>query len=210
MATITKDLGPVTAYKYAVSKGYTGTEEEFAELMANLATAIELFSDVQDDMEQLEGTVNSAVSTVDTIDDRVDTIDDRVTALEEGAGDTGVEWENIVNPNDFTPSTNCGSLTGFIARKTGKILYLGFSVTPSSNLSSSSYVEVKYKGPRMLSVLWSFQQISSLYLIDNKMYCCWIWGINGSNYTFRCKLLDTSATWSTSTTLYVSLAIPVE
>ena len=33
MSTITKDLGIVTAYGYAVSKGYTGTEEEFAELI---------------------------------------------------------------------------------------------------------------------------------------------------------------------------------
>ena len=41
MSTITKDLGVVTAYGYAVSKGYTGTEEEFAELMASYATVAE-------------------------------------------------------------------------------------------------------------------------------------------------------------------------
>lgn len=35
---ITKDLGMVTAYAYAVSKGYTGTETQFAELMASYAT----------------------------------------------------------------------------------------------------------------------------------------------------------------------------
>lgn len=34
---ITKDLGIVSAYGYAKSKGYTGTEEEFALLMANYA-----------------------------------------------------------------------------------------------------------------------------------------------------------------------------
>ena len=34
---VNKDLGMVTAYAYAVSKGYTGTEEEFAELMADYA-----------------------------------------------------------------------------------------------------------------------------------------------------------------------------
>ncbi|MBR2765546.1 MAG: hypothetical protein IKE03_06155 [Blautia sp.] len=33
-----QDLGMVTAYAYAVSQGYTGTEEEFAELMASYAT----------------------------------------------------------------------------------------------------------------------------------------------------------------------------
>lgn len=35
---ISKDLGMVTAYAYAVSKGYTGTETQFAQLMANYAT----------------------------------------------------------------------------------------------------------------------------------------------------------------------------
>ena len=38
MATITKDLGIATAYGYALSKGYTGTEEQFAQLMASYAT----------------------------------------------------------------------------------------------------------------------------------------------------------------------------
>ena len=37
MSTIIKDLGPVSAYAYAVTQGYTGTEEEFAELMASYA-----------------------------------------------------------------------------------------------------------------------------------------------------------------------------
>jgi hypothetical protein len=37
----TKDLGIATAYGYAVSKGYTGTEEEFALLMASYATVAE-------------------------------------------------------------------------------------------------------------------------------------------------------------------------
>ena len=39
MANVTKDLGGATAYAYAVSKGYTGTAEEFAELMADLVNA---------------------------------------------------------------------------------------------------------------------------------------------------------------------------
>lgn len=38
---IDKNLGHVTAYAYAVEKGYTGTEEEFAELMASYATVAE-------------------------------------------------------------------------------------------------------------------------------------------------------------------------
>lgn len=37
MSTVVKDLGAATAYGYAVEKGYTGTEAEFAELMASYA-----------------------------------------------------------------------------------------------------------------------------------------------------------------------------
>lgn len=35
----TKDVGIVTAYGYAKSKGYTGTEEEFAQLLAGTESA---------------------------------------------------------------------------------------------------------------------------------------------------------------------------
>lgn len=41
MATITKNLGPATAYGYAKEQGYTGTEEQYAELMASYATVAE-------------------------------------------------------------------------------------------------------------------------------------------------------------------------
>ena len=37
MNDVNKNLGHATAYGYAKSKGYTGTEEEFAELMADYA-----------------------------------------------------------------------------------------------------------------------------------------------------------------------------
>lgn len=39
---ITRDLGIVTAYGYALSKGYTGTEEEFAILMADYADVADI------------------------------------------------------------------------------------------------------------------------------------------------------------------------
>ena len=41
MSTIVKNLGAATAYAYAKQKGYTGTEEEFAELMASYAYVAE-------------------------------------------------------------------------------------------------------------------------------------------------------------------------
>ena len=43
--TVNKNLGHVTAYAYAKSKGYTGTEEEFAELMASYGTVAQAAAD---------------------------------------------------------------------------------------------------------------------------------------------------------------------
>ena len=43
--TVRKNLGPVSAYAYAKTKGYTGTEEEFAELMASYANVAEQAGD---------------------------------------------------------------------------------------------------------------------------------------------------------------------
>ena len=40
---VTKDLGMVTAYAYAVAGGYEGTEEEFEQLMADLAIEVDEF-----------------------------------------------------------------------------------------------------------------------------------------------------------------------
>lgn len=40
---VTKDLGMVTAYAYAVAGGYTGTEAEFTQLMADLAVVVDDF-----------------------------------------------------------------------------------------------------------------------------------------------------------------------
>ena len=46
---VRKNLGPVTAYKYAVQQGYTGTEQEFAALMASYATVAEEAEAAKDD-----------------------------------------------------------------------------------------------------------------------------------------------------------------
>lgn len=51
MASTSKDLGIATAYGYAKSKGYLGTEEEFATLMASYATVAQTAVDAKDDAE---------------------------------------------------------------------------------------------------------------------------------------------------------------
>lgn len=58
-----KDLGISTAYGYAVSRGYTGTEEEFAELMASYAHVAE---DARASAETASNAKDEAVSAKNT------------------------------------------------------------------------------------------------------------------------------------------------
>lgn len=51
MSTVTKNLGIATAYGYAKSQGYTGTEAQFAQLMADLITAKDDAEDARDDAQ---------------------------------------------------------------------------------------------------------------------------------------------------------------
>lgn len=60
MSVITKDLGVATAYGYAKSKGYTGTEEEFAELMASYADVAEQAEAAAQDAEDAKDAAVSA------------------------------------------------------------------------------------------------------------------------------------------------------
>lgn len=63
---VTKDLGMVTAYAYAVSKGYTGTEEEFAELMASYASVAQKAVDAALAAAQSAQAAESAKDTAQT------------------------------------------------------------------------------------------------------------------------------------------------
>lgn len=60
MSVITKDLGIATAYGYAKSKGYTGTEEEFAELMASYADVAQQAETAAQDAEDAKDAAVSA------------------------------------------------------------------------------------------------------------------------------------------------------
>lgn len=60
---MSKFIGIVSAYAYAVSQGYTGTEEEYAELMASYATVAEETAESAESAQASATTANSAAST---------------------------------------------------------------------------------------------------------------------------------------------------
>lgn len=74
--SIIKDLGAVTAYAYAVEQGYTGTEEEFATLMASYATVA----------QQAADSASAAADSAGDAEDAKDAAQDAQTAAEIAQG----------------------------------------------------------------------------------------------------------------------------
>ena len=53
MATVTKTIGPISAYAIAVANGYTGTEAEFAEEIANASTNAQTAQDAANHCDEV-------------------------------------------------------------------------------------------------------------------------------------------------------------
>lgn len=82
---IIKDLGAVTAYAAAVEKGYTGTEEEFATLMASYASVAEEAAESAESAQASATTASSAASTATTKASEATTAAQTATAKAEEA-----------------------------------------------------------------------------------------------------------------------------
>ena len=64
---VTKDLGMVTAYAYAVAGGYTGTEAEFTQLMADLAVVVDDFDNFSVNVTTLPAGSSATASYADGV-----------------------------------------------------------------------------------------------------------------------------------------------
>ena len=85
---VTKDLGMVTAYAYAVAGGYTGTEAEFTQLMADLAVVVDDFDNFSVNVTTLPAGSSATASYADG-----------VLSLGIPKGDTGATGETGATPN---------------------------------------------------------------------------------------------------------------
>lgn len=63
---ITTDLGAVTAYAAAVEKGYTGTQDEFGQLIANFAGSAQQVADDREAVKEMKNAVDQAANSFDT------------------------------------------------------------------------------------------------------------------------------------------------
>lgn len=62
---ITTDLGAVTAYAAAVEKGYTGTQDDFGQLLANFARSAQQVADDREAVKEMKNAVDQAANSFD-------------------------------------------------------------------------------------------------------------------------------------------------
>ena len=102
MSRTVKNLGMVTAYAYAVSKGYTGTEEEFSEMLADVGTYTEeiraLAEEVEDGRidfngiefdsigDNIRGWTESNFDSIATANGKINTLNNTVSDINDALG----------------------------------------------------------------------------------------------------------------------------
>lgn len=103
---ISSDLGIVTAYAEAVSKGYTGTREEFGQMLADFSKSEKKVAEDRAAVEKAKKEVDDTVETFDThvtektteatqaITDHTETEKTNATAAIGSAKDSGVAAVN--------------------------------------------------------------------------------------------------------------------
>ena len=128
MSTVVKDLGGVTAYAAAVSKGYTGTAEEFAELMASYATVAEQAAQSASEAESAKDTAVSAKNdAVSAKNDAVSAKNDAVSAK-----------DTAVSAKDDAISAKNDAVTAKTAAQTAQGLAESASSSASGSASDAS------------------------------------------------------------------------
>lgn len=120
MAMMTKVIGPISAYAIAVSKGYTGTEEEFAQEIAdastNAATAQAAADHCDDVLESIPQDYSVLSDDVDDLKSAINTI------YIQDATKYITNWvQGYIRSNGTigTATKNCA--TGWITFQTGKV-----------------------------------------------------------------------------------------
>ena len=144
MAVIRKDLGTVTAYAYAVSKGYTGTEAEFAELMASYAEVAEEAAQSASDAENAAaraeqsataaaGSASAAAQSAASIEGDAQIASQKAAEAQTAAGQavTAKEAAQTAQQGAETAATNAGQSASTATAKASE------AATSASNAAQS-------------------------------------------------------------------------
>lgn len=92
-----KHIDGKTAYEYAVEKGYTGTEEQFASMMASYATVAEQATDAADRAITAVEEVEDAVDDIEVLQQDVSELKSAITTIENYVGEEKPEHLTLVS-----------------------------------------------------------------------------------------------------------------
>lgn len=143
---ITKDLGMVTAYAYAVSKGYTGTEEEFAELMASYASVAQEAVDAALAAAQSEQNAQDAKTAAEGARDTAqNTVDGAIAGIQ-------AEGQTQIGAVQSEGATQVGNVNSAGQTQVGNVNAAGTTQVGNVNTAGSTQVgAVQAKGTEVLN-----------------------------------------------------------
>ena len=133
MATVTKDLGIATAYGYAKSKGYTGTEDEFAQAMLDMTTAVDDAQQYAQDAEDAKDDAQASAESIEQSAAQIATNTSDITDLKADLNEYLLDKYETVEPTNWL---NENALTD------GELLANG-TVTASTTRVYTDFVPVK-------------------------------------------------------------------
>lgn len=97
MSTLIKDLGAVSAYAYAVEKGYTGTEDEFASLMYDYTDVIQIASEARDGAVAANASAQEAKTEAQTASNTANEAANKATSKASEASASVTEAGKVTN-----------------------------------------------------------------------------------------------------------------
>lgn len=133
MATVTKDLGIATAYGYAKSKGYTGTEDEFAQAMLDMTTAVDDAQQYAQDAEDAKDDAQASAESIEQSTAQIATNTSDIADLKEDLSEIA-EIDTITSKNLFNPSAD-GVVVGKYLNTSGSLIEL-------TGWNTSDYIKV--------------------------------------------------------------------
>lgn len=170
MTVIRKDLGTVTAYAYAVSKGYTGTEAEFAELMASYAEVAEEAAQSASDAENAAERAEAAAATL--------TVDDALSDTSENPVQNKVITGELTNVgNAITPLYDLFTVPVTLANLVKASMWTVGQAVKADN----GYTDANK--PAYIRTTWISFNSPTLIWIDSQTYKFIVWGYSTSSTT---------------------------
>ena len=133
----------------------------------------------------ISGVSQTVKAAIEALATRVGTLETKTTNLE--------TWETV--NLTLTPGTNCSSVTLQNAYRIGKVLFIKFSVSPTSGLSSGANVDITVANMPTAKITYDYR--IGVGVIGTVLYSCWF----ADATTIRCRRMAADA-WTNSGVIF--------